>query len=417
MGQKADVVIIGGGVIGICTAYYLQKAGRQVILLERDEICSGSSYGNSGLIVPSHSIPLPAPGVVFQALKWMFNPESPFYIKPRLDLNLMSWLLRFTFNCTSGRMFASVKTLVELSRASRVLYDQLISEESIRCNYETSGLLMVYRTEEGYEEGVHEGKLMRDAGLPSKEMKVNDLIKMEPGIRSDIFGGIYYSEDAFLNPSEFVTALAQVVRDKGVDIREGIEVIGLDTNSINGIKVKTGFGDYTCNEVVLAAGSWSPGILNGQNINLPVEPAKGYSVTFDTETPLLKHALILGEAKIGVNPLGRNLRLAGTLELAGLDLSVSTRRVNAVVNSAKRYLNGGDKFTADNVWAGLRPVTPDGVPIIGRLRSHPNVLVATGHATIGMTLGPITGKLVTEILCNKGQSIDTGLFTPSRFGI
>ena len=274
---------------------------------------------------------------------------------------------------------------------------------------------MVYNTEDGYKEGVHEGKLMREVGLPSKEMEVNDLIRMEPGICSDVFGGVYYSEDAFLNPLEFVTSLARKVKEKDVCIREGVEVIGLDANSDSIIKVKTSVGDYICNEVVLAAGSWSPSIVNGLNIKLPVQPAKGYSVTFDTENSLLKHALILGEAKIGVNPLGDKLRFAGTLELAGLDLSVSTRRVDAVVNSAKRYLNGGDKFSADNVWAGLRPVTPDGVPIIGRLPSHPNVVIATGHATIGMTLGPITGKLVTEIVCKNEQSVDTRPLSPSRF--
>lgn len=415
MEKKSDVIVIGGGVIGVCTAYYLQKSGKQVTLLERDQICSGASFGNSGLIVPSHSVPIPGPGVVFKALKWMFDGESPFYVKPRFDLDLLTWLWKFRSNCNHDRIKKSLKSLVQLSRSSRFLYDELLSQEKIDCDYQTSGLIMVYNTENGYMEGVHEARLMKDLGLSIEEMKSTDLIELEPAIKPDVFGGVYYSEDAFLNPLRFVKSLSNVIKNMGVDIKEGIEVSGFENYSKDNQIVTTNSGDYSCEQLVIATGSWSRNLAKKLNINLPVEPAKGYSVTFDRADSNLKHALILGEAKIGVNPMNDKIRLAGTLELAGDDLTVNMRRVKAVVKASKSYLNSGNSFKPDNVWAGLRPVTPDGVPIIGNTPAYPNVVVATGHATIGMTLGPITGKLVSEIINGEKPSIDVGPLSPTRF--
>lgn len=413
--QKSDVVVVGGGVIGVCTAYYLQKSGKQVTLLERDQICSGASFGNSGLIVPSHSVPIPGPGVVFQALKWMFDGESPFYVKPRFDLNLLSWLWKFRSNCNHDQIRNSLKTLVNLSRSSRLLYDELLSQEKIECDYQTSGLIMVYNTENGYLDGVHEARLMKGLGLSIEEMESTELIEREPDIKSDVFGGVFYSEDAFLNPLKFVTSLSDVIKKMGVKIQEGVEVSGFDNYSKDHQVVNTNSGDYSCKQLVLATGSWSRSLATKLNMKLPVEPAKGYSVTFDRVDSNLKHALILGEAKIGVNPMNKKIRLAGTLELAGNDLTVNMRRVKAIVKAAKNYLNSGNTFKPDNVWAGLRPVTPDGVPIIGNTAVNPNVVVATGHATIGMTLGPITGKLVSEIINGDKPSIDLEALSPTRF--
>jgi D-amino-acid dehydrogenase len=415
MSEKADVIVIGGGVIGVCAAYYLQKTGRQVTLLERSSICSGSSQGNSGLIVPSHSIPLPTPGTVSQALKWILNPRSPFYVKPRFDPTLISWLWQFRKNCTPERMRLGVRTLLKLTRASRGLYEELINEEKIDCNYQTTGLLMLYNTKQGYREGIEEGHLMNEHGLPMEEKNAAELIAMEPCIRSDIVGGVYYPEDAYLNPSNFVYQLGDRIRKKGVTVREGVEVIGFDTNGSHINTVVTTAGKYQPNHVVLAAGSWSPSLVKDLRLNLPIQPAKGYSVTFDWNGPTPKYGLILGEAKVGVNPMGTKLRIAGTLELAGLDLTINSRRVNAVVQGARRYLNGGEGFSTDNTWAGLRPTTPDGVPIIGRVPAHPNLVIATGHATIGMTLGPITGKLVSEIVSGHQPSINTPGVSPTRF--
>ena len=415
MTPQHDVVVIGGGVIGVCVAYYLRKAGLIVTLLERDTVCSGSSYGNSGLLVPSHSIPLPMPGVVRQALRWMLDPDSPFYVKPRLDPKLISWLWRFRGNCTPDRMRAALRTLLTLSRASRDLYDDLIAQEELDCNFHTDGMFMLYDTARGYEEGVEEGRMMQEEGLRMEEMTAAEVHGMEPSVRADIGGGVYYPGDAHLSPAEFVNGLAARVRSLGVAVHEGAEVVGFEARNGAIGTVRTTRGDYHPAQVVLAAGSWSPGLVRGLRLNLPVQPAKGYSVTFRREGPPLKYPLILGEARVGVNPMGSMMRLAGTLEMAGLDLSISERRVRAIVRGAARYLEGGDSFATENAWAGLRPVTPDGVPAIGRVDSYRNLIIATGHATLGMTLGPITGKLVSEIACDQLPSVDMAPVSPARF--
>ena len=409
-------MVIGGGVIGVCAAYYLLQAGRQVTILERDAVCSGSSWGNSGLIVPSHSIPLPVPGVVIRGLKWMLNPESPFYIKPRFDLKLISWLWQFRAASTHQRMRQAVPVLLDLSQASISLYDELIEQEKLECGYERSGLFMLYKTHRGYDEGREEARLLGKHGLHGREMTGTEVHDMEPAVRPDIAGGIYFDGDAHLNPAEFVQALALQVKEKGGAIHEGAEVLGFESSSGRITTVRTSRGEYHPEQVVLAAGSWSPGLVSDLRLNLPVQPAKGYSITFQRPQKSLTFPLILGEAKVGINPMGPVLRFAGTLELSGIDLTINSRRVKAIVRSAGDYLIGGEEpFSADDTWAGLRPSTPDGLPIIGRANGLSNLIVATGHATVGVTLGPITGKLVTQIACNQTPAIDLTALSPERF--
>ena len=208
MREQEDVIIIGGGVIGVRAAYYLLQEGRQVTILERDAVCSGSSYGNSGLVVPSHSIPLPAPGAVARALRWMLDRESPFYVRPRLDTKLISWLWQFRAACTELRMRHGMGVLLGLSQASIALYDDLIAQERLECKYTRRGLFMLYRTAHGYEEGIEEARLLQEQGLPMKVMTGPEVHEMEPGVRPDIAGGVFYQSDAHLDPAEFVHGLA-----------------------------------------------------------------------------------------------------------------------------------------------------------------------------------------------------------------
>ena len=416
MNEREDIVVIGGGVIGVCAAYYLLKEGRKVTILERDKVCSGCSYGNAGLIVPSHSVPLPAPGVVMRALKWMLDPESPFYIRPRLDPKLLSWLWRFRAASSHKRMINSLSVLLEMSRASIGLYDGLINQEGLECSYDRSGTFMLYKTREGYDEALEEANVLEESGLPSRRMAGEEIHEMDGAVRPDIAGGLYYEGDAHLNPSEFVNGLASRVREMGATIQEGVEVVGIDSSGTNELTVRTSTGDYQPEQLVLAAGSWSPGVAAGLRLNLPVQPAKGYSVTFNRPANSPERPMILGEAKVGVNPMGPLMRLAGTLELSGLDLSINPRRVNALVRAVGDYLiSDGEGLEAENAWCGLRPVTPDGIPMIGPTERHPNLIVAAGHAMLGMTLGPITGKLVAELACDQTPTADPVPVSPSRF--
>ena len=416
MGHREDVLVIGGGVIGVCAAYYLLEEGRRVTILERGEVCSGSSYGNSGLIVPSHSIPLAAPGVFGRALKSILDPESPLYVRPRLDPTLVSWLWQFRAACTEPRMRESVRVLLELCHASIGLYDGLIERERLECNYARRGLLMLYNTDHGYQEGLREASLLRDNGLRMTEMSGPAAHEMESSVRADVAGGIHYEEDASLDPAQFVYGLAARVREKGGAIQEGVEVTGFETTNGHISTVRTTSGDFHGEHVVLAAGSWCAGLGRDLGLELPVQPGKGYSVTFEAPQASIGLPVILSEAKVGVNPLGPAIRLAGTVELAGFDVSINARRVDAVVRAAGDYLSLGEGVAAvENPWTGLRPLTPDGLPIIGAARSPANLTVATGHAMLGMTLGPITGKLVAELVCNQEPAVNLAPVSPERF--
>ena len=416
MTERSDVVVIGGGVIGVCAAYYLAAHGRQVTLLERDRVCSGSSYGNSGLIVPSHSIPLPVPGAIGLAIRWMLNPESPFYVKPRFDLDLISWLWRFRSNCTEEKMRRGVGALAALSGASIELYEEIIAAETLDCGFKRSGIIMLYDTPRGLEDSLHEGHMLSEFGLSPKAMTGPEVNAMESSVRPDISGGVYYEGDGYLDPQKFVTGLAAALPEKGVSVREGVEVLGLDISGGSVDGVSTSAGTYRAEQVVLAAGSWSPGIVDGLPLKLPVQPAKGYSMTYAKPGVSPTRPLILGEARVGVNPMGGAVRLAGTLELGGLDLSLDHGRIGAIVRGAARYfVDDGSQASVGDYWAGLRPCTPDGLPIIGAFEEVPNLIVATGHAMLGMTLGPITGKLVAEIASGVETSVDSAPFGPERF--
>jgi D-amino-acid dehydrogenase len=416
MKHREDVLVIGGGVIGVCAAYYLLEEGRQVTILERDAVCSGSSYGNSGLIVPSHSIPLPVPGAATRALKWMLDPESPFYIRPRFSLDLFSWLWQFRAASTERRMRNSVRVLIELSQASIALYDELIAQEQIECNYHRRGLLILYKTARGYREGLREAQMIQEHGLKTEQMTGLEVHEMEPHVRSDIAGGVYHQGDAHLDPAKFVHGLASSVRELGGTIQEGVEVLGFETSGNRIVTVNTAQGAYHPEQVVLATGSWSPGLVRDLRLKLPVQPAKGYSVTFKRGRNSLTLPLLLSEAKVGVNPMGPVMRLAGTLEFSGLDLTINSRRVNAMIRAAGDYLlDGLESASAENAWSGLRPCTPDGLPVIGAASSLSNLVVATGHAMLGMTLGPITGKLVAQIVCRQVPTVDLAALSPDRF--
>ena len=415
MAKQEDVVVIGGGVIGVCAAYYLLDSGRQVTLLERDSICSGSSYGNAGLLVPSHSVPLAAPGAITQGLRWIFNPESPFYVKPRLSLDLLRWLWRFRAAANERRMRESLPIICELSNASVALYEELMSKEELACNFAHVGSLTLFKSERGFEEGREEADLLSEYGIASRSLDAGQVRDMEPSAREDVAGGILHEDDAHLKPDEFVHGLASRFVERGGVIETDTEVVGFETMGNRVDAIKTTRGEYRADQVVLAAGTWSPAVVRDLGIRLPVQPAKGYSITFERPDGAPEVPLMLGEAKVGVTPMGPFLRLAGTLELSGLNLDISDRRVRAVVLAPEDYLSMDLDPSRGEVWCGMRPLSPDGLPMVGPTDSMENLIVATGHSMTGVTLGPATGKLVAQIANGDEPIVDPTPFSPMRF--
>ena len=414
--KKTDVLIIGGGVIGVCTAYYLAMQGREVTIVEKGEVGAACSYGNAGLIVPSHSIPLAAPGVLTKGLKWMLDPASPFFIKMRLDRDFLAWLWRFQAACKEKPMRQAIPVLRDLSLMSTALFDELLHEEQLACDYEQRGMLMVFQTDHGLEEGIEEANLLQEYDLATTILDGAQLHEMEPALRSDLAGAVYFPTDAHLNPALFVSSLANRAQRQGVTIHTGTEVLALEVSRNQITTVKTTHGDYQANQVVLAAGAWVPRVAHDLKINLPIQPAKGYSLTLKLPENGPRIPMILSETKVAVNPMGPLLRLGGTLELVGLDLSINQRRVEAVRRSGDNYFNfSTDDLETVEIWRGLRPCTPDGLPIIGRSSVYNNLVIAAGHAMLGVSLGPATGQLVSQVICGETPDVSLDALSIERF--
>jgi D-amino-acid dehydrogenase len=410
-----SAVVVGGGVIGVASAYFLAKDGWAVTLVEQGQICAGSSYGNAGLLVPSHVVPLAAPGVWWQGVKWMLDPESPFYIRPRLDPALLSWLWRFRAACRPERARQAMPLLRELSVASLDLYRSFATAEGLAFDFHPGGSMVVFRTAEAFEHGIEEARLVGEVGVPSKVLDGPAARELEPTLRPEVVGGVLFPEDASIVPDRFVKGLAGILPRLGVDVRPGTEVLGFRASGGRVAAVETTRGSLGADTVVLAAGAWSPGVSRSLGLRLPIEAAKGYSLTYRRPADGPRVPLLPAESRFSITPMGDLLRFGGTLELAGMDLSVSERRVEALRRAAARYIVGTEALELLEIWRGLRPCTPDGLPILGRPAQLTNVIVAAGHAMVGMSLGPVTGKIVAQLAAGAPPLADIRLLDPRRF--
>jgi D-amino-acid dehydrogenase len=412
--SRCDVAVIGGGIVGVATAYFLRARGARVVLLEAGELCSGASYGNAGWVFPSHGTPLPAPGVLRQALSFLLDPESPFYVKPRLDFELALWLLGFARAATETRARETLCRNRELSLASLALYQELARE--LDFGFARRGLLVACESDRGMDAAEHELELLRKLGGAGKSLAASELRALSPRVTGDIRGGVYFPADAHLDPERLVTALAAAARARGVRFETHQEVLELVSAGRRIERALTTRGEFAADEFVLAAGAWSPRIVASLGLRLPVQAAKGYSVTVRAPADFGEIPVMLSEAKVGVTPLGERLRFAGTLELAGLDLSVNLRRVSAILRGVERFAPGLGRGERIETWRGLRPLTPDDRPLLGRTRGFANLVIATGHGMSGIAQGAISGRLAAELAAGERPSLELTPFSPDRFG-
>ena len=415
MQKNADILIIGGGIIGVSAAYYLAKQGLDVTLLEKDEICSGSSYGNAGLIPPSLSGPIPAPGMLMQGIKWMLDPESPFYIKPRLDLDLFRWLWHFRSFCNEKAQARAIPVFRDIQRGSLALYQKIIREENLSCHFKQAGGLILYKSKSGMAHAREEVEKMRKFGFDLELLEGDAVRALVPMIREDVLGGIHNTEDAHLDPALFVEGVAKSAKKYGARFLGQTEVLGFEKVDGRIASVHTRDESFHPKAVVLAAGAWSTSLAEALNLNFPMQPAKGYHVTLEDPAQLPAIPMMLGESKVAVTPIGSKLRFAGTLELTGIDLSINRRRVNAIMKAGRDYLKGISFEGEMTVWSGLRPLPPDDFPYIGRSKTVKNLIVATGHGMLGVSLGPLTGKMVAQIATEEKPDFDMSVFAVERF--
>jgi len=415
MDLSPDVLVIGGGAVGVSCAYYLSREDLSVALIDQENITSGCSEANAGLLAASYAIPLASPGALGMGLKSIFKPASPFYIKPRLDVQLFRWLWLFTRSCRKQKMLGGLPVLKELNYASLALYDSMIQEEKLDCDYGKRGWLLAYKTEKGFQSALEEVALLQKYGVATETLSPQETLALEPILKPEMVGGVFHPTDAHLDPKKFVTALAERCQERGADIQTGTKAAGfaIDNGQVTGVKTSQGL--IKPKQIVLAVGAWSKQIAQLLGEKMPVQPAKGYSITIPAPNPCPQVPLYLSEAKVAVTPLKDALRLGGTLELAGMTLAINRGRVGAISKAAEDYMLPIEAKGEPEIWSGLRPCSPDGLPFIGRLKQFRNVMVATGHAMLGMHLAPVTGKLIAQVACAQKPDIDLTPFRIDRF--
>jgi D-amino-acid dehydrogenase len=414
---KTDILIIGGGSVGLNCAYYLLKSGRKVTIIDSNEVAKGSSAGNAGHIVPSHIIPLSAPGIVPTAVKWLLDPKnSPFSMKISLDPKYISWLLQFTLACSEANVQRAIPPLNSLGQLSAKNFSQMIAEEKFDCQYQEKGLLFLYKTEDAFKGGKHEAELMQKHGIPVDVLDKAALHDREPAARDEVLGGVHFTGDSHLNPALFLKLLADRVRSMGAEVFENTPVTGFDVADGNIRAVKTSAGDFEAAEIILAAGAWTPLVARDlRGLNIPVQSARGYSMTMSATKVMPRHALLLGERRVAVSPMGDLLRFTGRLELSNIDTTVNAKHIAGIERAVREYIHVDEKLTVHETWAGLRPTTPDGMPMIGRSPSYRNLILATGHAMLGLSLGAGTGQVVAELVNGKETAFDLNPLRVERF--
>lgn len=412
-----NIGIIGGGIVGLSSAYYLNKAGHQVTIIDQSDLKDGCSFGNAGMIVPSHIIPLAAPGMISKGIRWMFNSQSPFYVKPRLNGDLLKWGYHFYKSSTKEHVAKSAPALKNLSSFSKEMYQQLAKDLPFDFGYHERGLLMLYKTKEAEHEETEMAKFANQQGVEAHVLSREEIQKLEPEVKVDVRGGIYFPGDAHLTPGKLMPLLINHLKEQGVNFQLNTTVTDFVIEQEKIKTIKTNQGDLSFDEVVLATGSWSGLIGARLGLSLPMQAGKGYSFTLPDVEKNIHIPSIFLEARVAVTPMGNSLRFGGTMEITGIDQSISMNRVKGIVDSIPNYYPQMKVAmpNAKDVWHGLRPCSPDGLPYVGRSSKIKNLTIATGHSMMGLSQGAGTGKLVSEIINQENTSIGLSAFSPQRF--
>jgi D-amino-acid dehydrogenase len=413
------VAIVGGGIVGLCCAYSLLERGHRVTLLERgsaDHDCC--SLGNAGYISPSHFVPLAAPGIVGQALKWMGNPESPFYLRASPDPRLLRWLWLFWRASSPRRARAAGPLFRDLTLASRDLFIELAAETKDEFRLVREGCLLLFQKRSALEEESEIAARSRELGMPARVLDPDDVHELEPTMTLRVAGGVIYELDAHVIPERFHATLTRLVRERGGTFLWNTEVRGWSWSRRTVQAAKTTQGEIGADEFVVAAGSASSALVRPLGLGLPLQPGKGYSMTIDRPRELPRRPLLLQEVRVAITPMAGRLRFGGTMELGARGLQIHPPRIRGIIRSAIRYLTAfrAEDFLETRPWCGLRPCSPDGLPYVGRVSRWENLSVASGHAMMGLSLAPITGRLVAEVISNQKPSIPLRALNPERYG-
>jgi len=412
------VVVIGGGVIGLCVAYSCATKGHHVVVLERGEPeRDGCSFANAGMIVPSHFVPLASPGAVSLALRSLWKRTSPLYVKPRASADLLAWGARFMRAANRTHVERAAPLLRDLHLASRACFEEWAARFDNAFDLVERGLLVLCRTDRALAEEVHVAELARRLGMPATVLDAAAVVGLEPGMRMSVSGGVHFPLDAHVSPSALMNTLRRESQALGATLRHGTDVRAWRMKGNRIAAIDTSDGSVEGDEFVLCAGMWSSELARKLGLSLPLQAGKGYSLTLDDPPSQPRICAILSEARVAVTPMGRTLRFGGTMEITGIDERIDALRIRSIVDSVASYYPAmtPSHFANATIRSGLRPCSPDGLPYIGRFRRFENLSAATGHAMMGVSLAPITGGLIAQLLSGEAPSLDIALLDPDRF--
>ncbi len=411
------IIIIGGGIVGISAAHYLVSSGHEVVVVDRSSMGDGCSFGNAGMVVPSHIIPLASPGMIARGIRWMLRPDSPFYIRLRFSRELLTWGWQFYRHSNRKNVQRAAPALKELSLFSQSLYRQLAADLPFDFGYTESGLLMLYRTAEAEHEEADTARFARSLGIEVHSLTAAQVQRMEHHVEVRVRGGTYYPGDAHLIPQQLMRNWIPHLANKGVLFLTEQEVTDFRIKNRCIVAVRTTRNELTADEVVLAAGAWSAALARKLSLRMPLQAGRGYGFFTPHATLPVTIPAILLEERVALTPMGQSVRLGGTMEITSPDAPINMKRVRAIARAVPLYYpqNQVTEPLPDQVWSGLRPCSPDGLPYIGRIHRYENLIAATGHAMMGLSLGPGTGKLIAQIINREKPAVPLAVFKPDRF--
>jgi D-amino-acid dehydrogenase len=410
-------VIIGGGIIGLCSAYYLQQGGWEVTVLDRNDLSDNCSFGNAGMIVPSHFTPLASPGIIARGIRWMFDSKSPFYVKPALSLSLAKWGLLFIRHANQKNVDHGAPYLRDLSLLSYHLFQELSEQPGFDFALEQKGILMYFKTSRAAEEESDLASKARSLGLDAELISLERLKILEPDLQTDVLGAVHYRCDAHLYPPALMNQLIKSIIEKGGHIHTHCPVtnISLDNSKIK--KLTANKEDFYADLFVMAGGAWMPALAKLAGIQIPLMPGKGYSITLKDPVVKLNFPAILCEARVAITPMNGYMRFGGTMEIAAVNDRINRLRVAGIVESVPKYFPNLSLDMPDtkDIWFGFRPCSPDGLPYIGYSKKVKNLILAGGHSMMGLGLGPATGSIVADLASGRSPSLAVNAFNPERF--
>ncbi|CAB5125229.1 D-amino acid dehydrogenase (EC [Olavius algarvensis associated proteobacterium Delta 3] len=415
MSSSNRAVIIGGGVIGGCTAYYLSRKGWDVTLVEKDQFGQGASWGNCGLVVPSHVLPLNTPGNLKSGLRWILQRDAPLYIQPTLNPRRIGWFMKFALRCRKKEVHRTTMARAALLQRALELYEDIIGREQMACDWKRQGALHVFRSAREFKKFREVDAVSRRFGMGAEIVHPPDLAAHEPALQSGLSGGWYDPFVARLRPDRFMTELKRVLIDFGVTISEKTIFYGFQKKSGKASAVMTSRGPVEGDKFLVATGAWTRLLHRELEIALPIEPGKGYSITMEPSPGLPRTPCFFEERRVVATNWESGFRIGSTMEFSGYNSFLNPVRINSLTRGVLPYLKNVPALRNGEAWYGWRPMTYDGLPVIDFLPKFTNVMVAAGHDTVGISMAPQTGRLVAELLSGEPPSVDPEPYSLSRF--